>query len=147
MIHYTKSLRLLKTLLSSLMDDSEKFMSIYQHQNWLKLIDWDLCHAPQQKDELLLPKFIDNFSKVDSHIENIDKFFAQYLEEQLTARDYRLIKGVFWDEDLTNDELQLIKVDEYEWDESETSISHYIQPVPHASTNIWMESSEDNKSY
>ena len=33
MIHYTKSLRLLKTLLSSLMDDSEKFMSIYQHQN------------------------------------------------------------------------------------------------------------------
>ena len=39
LVHYTKSLRLLKTLLSSLMDDSEKHLSIYQHQNCLKLID------------------------------------------------------------------------------------------------------------
>ena len=47
-VNYTKSLRLLKILCSSLMDDSERFISNYQHQNWLRLINCDLW-----KDEII----------------------------------------------------------------------------------------------
>ena len=39
LVHYTKSLRLLKTLLSSFMDDNERTLSAYQYQNCLKLVD------------------------------------------------------------------------------------------------------------
>ena len=38
-VYYARSLRLLKMLVSSLMDDSEKYLSVYQHQNCLRLID------------------------------------------------------------------------------------------------------------
>ena len=63
LVYYTKSLRLLKTLLSSLMDDSEKTLSIYQHQNCLKLIDWDIWNKQQKLKEKQIPNFIKSLPK------------------------------------------------------------------------------------
>ena len=63
LVHYAKSIRLLKTLLSSLMDDSEKHLSIYQHQNCLKLIDWDLWNKDIKHEQKEMPNLIRESSK------------------------------------------------------------------------------------
>ena len=63
LVHYTKSLRLLKTLLSSLMDGSEKNLSIYQHQNCLKLINWDMWNWDIKHQENEMPKLIGDLPK------------------------------------------------------------------------------------
>ena len=65
-LNYTKSLRLLKILLSSLMDDSEKFMSTYQHQNWIKLINCDLCKEETPKN-YKIPNLICKISDIENH--------------------------------------------------------------------------------
>ena len=106
-LYYTKSLRLLKTLLSSLMDDSEKYLSMYQHQNCLKMIDWDLCQD-ETPEEHQIPKLTSNETMIELHHTHVNEFFRSYLEEKFTAKDYRLLKGVFWEQDLKNDELKLI---------------------------------------
>ena len=93
-VYYAKSLRLLKTLLSSLMDDSEKYLSVYQHQNCLRLVDCDLCQDDTQ-DNLNIPRLLSDSSKIVPHNSNTNQFFENYLKEKFTAKDYRLLKGVF----------------------------------------------------
>ena len=96
LVNFTKSLRLLKTLLSSLMDDSERYMSKYQHQNCLKL---NQCHICTNENNLFeeneIPKLLDSKFKIDKHKNLINQFFAKYTEEHLTMKDYKLLKGVY----------------------------------------------------
>ena len=94
-------------LVSSLMDDSEKYLSVYQHQNCLRLIDWGKW-TDKNKDDNCIPKLVNKVNKIATHASKANEFFKKYLEEKLTAKDYRLLKGVFWDQDLDNDELEII---------------------------------------
>ena len=59
-----------------------------------------------------IPQLISNSNMIDSHHEEVNKFFKSYLKEKFTAKDYKLLKGVFWDEDLKNNELDLINNEE-----------------------------------
>ena len=93
-ISYTKSLRLLKTLLSSLMDDSEKYLSIYQHQNCLKLFDRDM-NEDDASEDIQIPHLMSNSETIESHQKEVNRFFRSYMEENLTAKDFRLLKGVY----------------------------------------------------
>ena len=75
------------------MDDSEKYLSIYQHQNCLKLFNRDMS----EDDSLYksqIPQLISNSNMIDPHHEEVNKFFKSYLEEKFTAKDYKLLKGV-----------------------------------------------------
>ena len=49
---------------------------------------------------------------IDLHHEEVEKFFRSYLEEKFTAKDYKLLKGVFCDEDLKDNEMDLINLEE-----------------------------------
>ena len=129
------------------MDDSERYMSIYQHQNWLRLIDWDQWNDERESTEKSMPKLIGDISKIDLHVKDVNDFFDQYLKEQITAKDYRLLKGTFWDEELRNEELQAISGDIYQIDESEISGAHFAQIVPYASTKQWNESISNEQRF
>ena len=48
-------------------------------------------------------------NNIDQHSQQVDEFYKQYKEEQMTEKDYRLLKGVFSNEELRNDELQSIR--------------------------------------
>ena len=69
-----------------------------------------------------LPKLIGDLgSNLDLHSMNVDNFFEKYVEENLCSKDYRLLKGVFWDEDLRNDELKALNYDINRSEDSEIS--------------------------
>ena len=76
------------------MDDSEKYLSVYQHQNCIRLVDCDLCQD-EVPDNLSIPKLLSDSSKIVPHNRNTNQFFENYLKEKFTAKDYRLLKGVF----------------------------------------------------
>ena len=88
-----------------MMDSSEKYLSIFQHQNSLKLVDCKLCQdeAPCENS---IPKLLSNQHKISSYMQEINKFFGEYLQEKLTTKDFRLLKGVISNEDLAKDEFQ-----------------------------------------
>ena len=87
-------------------------------------------------------------SKIDSHVKDVNNFFNQYLDEQITAKDYRLLKGVFWDEELRNEELQAIKGNFPQLEESDISTTHFVQSVPYTNTKLWNESiSNEEKAH
>ena len=138
LIHYTKSLRLLKTLLSSLMDDNERFMSVYQYQNSLKLKSCELCHEKQDNDRKM-PKLVANEFEVDYHVIQIEKFFNSYLEEKFSAKDYRLLKGVFWSEDLKNDELNILMPDKNNSEEFSQNSLPSIENIPNNRDRVWFD--------
>ena len=98
-IYYVYSLRKLKTLVSSLMDDSEKYLSVYQYQNCLRLIDCSKCQE-NQPEELQIPKLVSNNKEINSYHQEVVSFFRSYLEEKFTTKDYRVLKGVFCVDDL-----------------------------------------------
>ena len=93
-VKYAKSLRLLKILVSSLMDKSEKYLSTYHQQNCLKLTSCELCKDSAPKSQTI-PRLNSKVSDIETHIKNVNRFFKKYTEEQFSAKDYRLLKGVF----------------------------------------------------
>ena len=93
------------------MDDSEKYLSIYQHQNCLKLFDKGMSEDDAPED-IQIPNLMSNSETVESHQKEVNRFFRSYMEEKLTAKDFRLLKGVFSNEDLDNNELDLIEYEE-----------------------------------
>ena len=82
-------------------------------------------------------------NKIDGHKLQVDEFFKQYKEELMTEKDFRLLKGVFCNEDLQNEELQSIRTGIFRWNESDISSTHFIQSVPYPDTAINNESSID----
>ena len=139
LIHYVKSLRLLKTLIYSLMDDKQRHLSIYQHQNWLKLFDWDLCKENTKITDHVAPKLICKVSQIKDHDTAIKKFFDKYLKQQLNDKDYRLLKGVYWGENLTDDELEKIMFDKYRSCESEINSLHLVEPARYVNATLCSE--------
>ena len=80
-------------------------------------------------------------NNIDQHSQQVDEFYKQYKEEQMTEKDYRLLKGVFSCEELKNDELQSIRNEMDRWTESDISSSHFIQTVPYSNTSMEKSSS------
>ena len=102
-VSFTKSLlRQLKTLVSSFTDDNEKYLSTFQHQNCLRLIDWENCKHGES-NEFQIPNLISRYEVIDSYYKEIRKFFREF-----TTKDYRLLNGVFSNKDLKKDELDQI---------------------------------------
>ena len=54
----------------------------------------------------------------------------------MDLKTYRLIKGIFSEESLNNDEIKLIRVDTQQWNESIVSATHFVKPVPYSKTGL-----------
>lgn len=108
--HFVKSLRNLKILIASLMDDSERFMVTFQQRNALHLIQKD-SDSESDEDAMgkKIPKMITNNTvSVENHKDRIKEFCLAYYSEQLTDKDFKLLNGVFSKRTLKNDELEYL---------------------------------------
>ena len=78
-VYFAKSLRNLKMLVASLMDDSERFLSNYQHFNAIKLGSYsnssDSSNTPTSK----IPKLLSSKKKRFKHEKWIDNFMVNLI--------------------------------------------------------------------
>lgn len=123
--YYTKSLRNLKMLVSSLMDDSERFMNLYQHSNTISLLKLESGNDSDDEQEKKIPKLSSKQMKEEKHKESIDGFFDSYLKEKLSAKDFKLLKGAYTQQKLKNNELENLnpdKLDSIEDDDDQSQV-------------------------
>ena len=57
--HYTKSLRNLKIMVSAMIDDSERVMSIYQHKNSIPLLGSHSESESENEVTMKMPDYLD----------------------------------------------------------------------------------------
>ena len=104
--YYTKSLRNLKTMVSAMMDESERFMSVYQQCNSISVIGSLSDTDSDNEITKGMPKYMENKNKVSPYSKHINMFLAKYYAENLTSKDYRLLKGTYTSKKLKNYELE-----------------------------------------
>lgn len=104
--YYAKSLRHLKMLVSSLMDDSERFMSVYQHYNCVSLIKSDTEDDSENEAIKDMPKLLHaKDDETKAHYRNISEFLENYYSETHSSKDFKLLKGAFTSKKLKNSEM------------------------------------------
>ncbi|CAI2363674.1 unnamed protein product [Moneuplotes crassus] len=102
-VQYAKSMRSLNTLISSLMDDKERFMIRYQKSNCISSSNKE--EDPKDDTSNDVPSIFCG-SKKQFHSQVIDNFMNEYKKEEWTDKDYRLLNGVLTNEHLTNQQLE-----------------------------------------
>ena len=104
--YYAKSLRHLKVLIASMLDDSERFMTVYQHWNALCLDKSNTETDSENEAVKDMPSYLnyDN-QKIEQHHNNIKQFLQGYFKERHTPKDLKMIKGAFTSQKLKNNEL------------------------------------------
>ncbi|CAI2386634.1 unnamed protein product [Moneuplotes crassus] len=110
-VYYARNMRNLNTLVTSMMDDSEKVMITYQKQN---AIPAESDETSENQDENFddVPKMFSNKMLKEKHIQKIDLFMRKYSKEKWTEKDFRLLNGVFNKQQLTNQQIQKIEIDQ-----------------------------------
>ena len=104
--YYAKSLRNLKVLVASMLDDSERFMSVYQHCNSLCLDKSNTETDSENEAVKGMPSYLSkNNQKIEEHQNIIDEFLEAYYKERHTPKDVKMIKGAFTSQKLRNNEL------------------------------------------
>ena len=103
LVYHIKSLRQLQTLMSSLMNFNDKYLSVYQHQNTLKLSDCNLCQN-DASDEDSIPRLISSKDKISDFKQEVDGFFSDNFQRKLNTKDLKLLKGVLYQENLDKNE-------------------------------------------
>lgn len=104
--YYAQSLRNLRVMISSLMDDSERFMAMYQHRNTITHLSEESGSESDHDATSHMPKLLNKEkSKLDEHMANIDKFCKSYFSEEHSSKDFKLLKGAFTSKPLHNREL------------------------------------------
>eukprot|EP00344_Euplotes_crassus_P004888 CAMPEP_0197014006 /NCGR_PEP_ID=MMETSP1380-20130617/68439_1 /TAXON_ID=5936 /ORGANISM="Euplotes crassus, Strain CT5" /LENGTH=129 /DNA_ID=CAMNT_0042438655 /DNA_START=731 /DNA_END=1117 /DNA_ORIENTATION=- len=104
-------MRNLNTLVTSMMDDSEKVMITYQKQNDIPA-ESDETSENQDENFDDVPKMFSNKMLKEKHIQKIDLFMRKYSKEKWTEKDFRLLNGVFNKQQLTNQQIQKMEIDQ-----------------------------------
>lgn len=117
--HIVHSLRDLGMLVGSLLDDSERYLGIYQQTRCISLRQVKEAKEEEQpQDESSLPKLLDKHGKSEEHEQAVKEFFRKYIKEKFTSRDYKLLRGIFSTVTMKNDEIQNLMNDSRELGES-----------------------------
>jgi len=103
-------MRNLKTLVASLMDDSERFLVKYQSVNAIELFSSSESSGGEEQAYKRIPKLLAGRVSKQNHEQTIDEFMAKYLQEKLTAKDYKLLNCVCTKKELTNEKLGLLNM-------------------------------------
>ena len=136
--YYAKSLRELKMLVSSLMDDSERFMSAYQHWNWLSLLKSDTESDSDNDPTKDMPNYLskEGIDAFDYHA-NINKFLDTYYAETHSSKDYKLLKGAFTSKKLKNKELDNLNPDKE--DSFDMAMPSYQSEINSSKVNLGLD--------
>ena len=78
-------------------------------------------------------------NEIEKHSASIDAFFDKYLQEQFSAKDYKLLKGAYWNQELINEELEIIRPDKNDSHESEIDSIQIIESVHRVDTAQWYD--------
>ena len=79
------------------MNFNDKYLSVYQHQNTLKLYDCNLCQN-DVSDDSLIPRLISRKDKISDFKQEVDGFFSDNFQRKLNTKDLQLLKGVLYKE-------------------------------------------------
>ena len=104
--YYAKSLRHLKVLIATILDDSERFMTVYQHCNALTLVGSDTETDSENEAVKDMPSYLSKTNKSLKHRDNISEFLQGYFKENHTAKDIKMIKGAFTNKNVKNNEFE-----------------------------------------
>ncbi|CAI2386664.1 unnamed protein product [Moneuplotes crassus] len=131
-VYYARNMRNLNTLVTSMMDDSEKVMITYQKQN---AIPAESDETSENEDENFddVPKMFSSKILKQKHIEKIDFFMREYSKEKWTEKDFRLLNGVFNKQQLTNQQIQKMEIDQ---DLDLSNIQHPEENEDHSNVGI-----------
>jgi len=137
-VNYARSLRKLKMLVHSLMDDHEKFLSFYQHSN---TIDLDWTDSDSDFEIQKIPKMFSKYTlENDEYQKRIDKFIQSYSTTPITAKDYRLMNGVYNKKFLNDKELEIMEINL-----EDAEKGNNISTKTKGSTQKWMTQEKDLK--
>ncbi|CAI2381127.1 unnamed protein product [Moneuplotes crassus] len=92
-VHFAKSMREVKTLLASIMDEDERFMIPFQKCNSIPM-NTDSEESSEEDAYKEVPKLFARSNETMLHISRVDDFMEQYLKRNWYEKDYRLINGV-----------------------------------------------------
>mmetsp|Transcript_12871 Transcript_12871/g.11403 ORF Transcript_12871/g.11403 Transcript_12871/m.11403 type:complete len:173 (+) Transcript_12871:618-1136(+) len=101
-------MRNLTTLVTSMMDDSERFMIAYQKCNSISLYS-DTSSSNSDENYDGVPKMFHKKTRKAKHIQKVNEFMEEYKKEIWTGKDFRLLNGVCKREKLTNKEMDNLR--------------------------------------
>ena len=78
-VYYARSIRNLKMLVASLMDDSERFLSTYQHFNSISLVSESISSNSSDDPYEKIPKLLASRNKRYKHEQWVDNFFVRII--------------------------------------------------------------------
>ena len=93
--YYAKSLRHLKVLITALLGDSERFMTVYQHCNALTTFGSDTESDSENEAVKDMPSCLPKKDDLFKHHNYINQFLEGYRKENHTDKDFKMIKGMY----------------------------------------------------
>ena len=77
-------------------------------------------------------------NKVKEHVQKVDGYFNDFTVEQMTVKNYRLLKGVYSNESLKYQEAHTLHSEMYRWNESDVNSTHFNLPNINMNANSKM---------
>lgn len=134
---YAKSIRNLKMLVSSVMDENERSLGKFQHTNTISLIKSESDEESEGEIDKEMPKLIERKSTLAHHRNIVDKFLLKYYTEKHTSKDYKLMNGIMTKKTLTNEDIKKMDPTLLNSNESQLQISD---------VNLFLDQYNSNKS-
>lgn len=125
--YYSKSLRNLKILVASLMDNNERFISSFQQYNALSLQNIDCESDSEDEATKDMPKYLHKEDHAEQHHENIIEFLKNYLQEEHSAKDLKLLKGTYTRKNFENHELKKYGPDRHDSHEEAADVGEELK--------------------
>ncbi|CAI2374751.1 unnamed protein product [Moneuplotes crassus] len=130
-IKFSKNMRILDTLVNSLLDDNQTFMAVNQKLNVLTIDDSD---TPGKEDNDKDPTLFTKHTEKKSYYSKIDRFIEAYLNERWKQKDYQLTSGITNKKYLNNDEVNEMMsiniMDTQQLRFTSTTKSYTTRPIP-----------------
>ncbi|CAI2384546.1 unnamed protein product [Moneuplotes crassus] len=105
-VRFCKSMRNLQALVRSLLDDSEKYIIKHQRSNVLTFDESGDDTDIQEDNDKKTPKLFANLVNKMLYRIKINKFINDYMNEEWTEQDYKLVSGVFSKKSLKNNQIE-----------------------------------------
>ncbi|CAI2384501.1 unnamed protein product [Moneuplotes crassus] len=105
-VRFCKNMRNLQALVRSLLDDSEKYIIKHQRSNVLTFDESGDDTDVQADNDKKTPKLFANLVNKMLYRIKINKFINDYMNEEWTEQDYKLVSGVFSKKSLKNNQIE-----------------------------------------
>ncbi|CAI2375893.1 unnamed protein product [Moneuplotes crassus] len=107
-VSFIRTYRDLSTLVTSMVDENEKFMITYQKSNSISF-QRDTSESSNDENYEAVPKLFSRRRQKELHRDKVDNFMKIYSQERWSGRDYRLLHGVFSKSTLPRKQINALK--------------------------------------